>query len=173
MSSRLPYRIKQSQPVPGLYSQAKDVPDHSFHAFRKSKRPFESSSSNKCVILMLVLCVLSSIPTVSCFTLTVSSSSIFTGVSANYFLTVTNHVSPTNLILTFSDWSPSLAQPFTSTFVVADNSTGNSLSCRNRISKIIECNISASVFPGSVYPSQIVFRVSGISNPSSLKPYSM
>ncbi len=125
------------------------------------------------MILILFLSVLSNIPTGNCFTLTVSSSSNFTGVSANYFLTVTSHNNPTNLILTFSDWSPNLAQPFISTFVVADNSTGNSLSCINRISKTIECNISVSVFPGSVYPSQIVFRVSGISNPSSLKPYSM
>ena len=31
--------------------------------------------------------------------------------------------------------------------------------------------MSASVFPGSVFPSQIVLRMTGINNPSSTKPY--
>ena len=74
-------------------------------------------------------------------------------------------------MFTFSTWSPNLDEPFTTSYRIMDNTTGNSLSCTKRFRLIIECSLSGSIFLGGSYPSTIILKMTNIFNPSSLKPY--
>lgn len=107
----------------------------------------------------------------SSYTLSISSNETYTGVSANLIFKISSHNNPTYLGFTFPQWSPTIAEPYTTSYRFIESVTGNGLTCVSRFTGRIECNLTASIFSGGVYPSTITLQMTNAFNPSSTKPY--
>lgn len=64
--------------------------------------------SNQLAFILFTLILLSLPSLTQSYTLSISSSEPYTGVASTYYFTFQNHNNPTNLVFTFSTWSPNL-----------------------------------------------------------------